>query len=288
MKTTRKFHAILFIVIMSFMVVQGGYAQGTAGSDKDASVHSLYSGLGYSNNMIYMGSNLSQDKPLYTGSLTYGYKDQLFATVSVNHLAAYDPVISFSAFTLSYSRDLNNWFDVSLDLSRYQVNSELSDTLFNNFFYGSIALGADWKILYTNLSIGGVFSEGSGAYFQLRNSRYFETSRIMNNRIFFSFDPFVNLLAGTLTKTVTPDGTIIGVSEPFKSSKSGSGQHSSSSSTDYFSLMEIDFGLPVGINSDRVTIEAEPGYIMPAYSGSEAEGTEGFTFFLSIYFTIFK
>jgi len=146
-------------------------------SPKNESPHSLYTGIGYSNNMIYMVSNISQDKPVYSGSITYGYKNELFASVSVNHLTAFDPLLAFSTFSLSYNHDFNSWIDISLSVSRYQVNSGLTDTLFNNFFYGNLALGLDWKILYTNLSVGGIFSESSNAYFQLKNSRYFETPK---------------------------------------------------------------------------------------------------------------
>ena len=42
-------------------------------SAKNGSPHSLFASAGYGNNMIYMGSNVSQDKPFYSGSLTYGY-----------------------------------------------------------------------------------------------------------------------------------------------------------------------------------------------------------------------
>lgn len=255
-------------------------------SPKNESPHSLYTGIGYSNNMIYMGSNISQDKPVYSGSITYGYKNELFASVSVNHLTAFDPLLAFSTFSLSYNHDFNSWIDISLSVSRYQVNSGLTDTLFNNFFYGNLALGLDWKILYTNLSVGGIFSESSNAYFQLKNSRYFETPKIMNGRAYFSFDPYVNLLFGTLTKTTTADGTSIGVSPPFRSPKS-SGQHSSATTSTFFSLMEVDLGIPVAFNKGNLTIEAEPGYILPTYSDTSVQSPKGFTLFVNVNYKIF-
>lgn len=255
-------------------------------SPKNESPHSLYTGIGYSNNMIYMGSNISQDKPVYSGSITYGYKNELFASVSVNHLTAFDPLLAFSTFSFSYNHDFNPWIDISLSVSRYQVNSGLTDTLFNNFFYGNLALGLDWKILYTNLSVGGIFSESSNAYFQLKNSRYFETPKIMNGRAYFSFDPHVNLLFGTLTKTTTADGTSIGVSPPFRSPKS-SGQHSSATTSTFFSLMEVDLGIPVAFNTGNLTIEAEPGYILPTYSDTSVQSPKGFTLFVNVNYKIF-
>jgi hypothetical protein len=262
------------------------FAHGGNIKDSTSATHTLITGIGYANNMIYMGSNLSQDKPMYTGSIIYGFKEKFYVSASASHLSAFDPLVAFSTFSLGYSHDINDWLDVSLDLSRYQVNNRLTDTLFNSFFYGSLSIGADWNILYTNLSVGGIFSEGTNAYFQLRNSRYFETGKILKGRAYFSFDPYVNLLAGTLTKTETADGTVIGVSQPYKSSKTGSGQHSSSSTTDFFSLMEIDSGVTVAFNTERMTFEVEPGYVLPAYQVSDSSSPKGFTLFLSFYFSL--
>lgn len=288
MKRRSIYYVILVCSIMLTTSPVVLFAQGGNNKDSTSATHTLITGIGYANNMIYMGSNLSQDKPLYSGSVTYGFKDEFFVSVSGNHLAAFDPFIAFSAFSLSYNHDFNSWLDISTSISRYQVNSELADTLFSNFFYGSLAVGADWNILYTNLSVGGIFSEGSSAYFQLRNSRYFETGKILKGRAYFSFDPYINLLAGNLTKTVTADGTVIGVSQPYKSSKTGSGQHSSSSTTDFFSLIEIDLGVPVAFNAGRMTFEAEPGYVLPAYADSSDSSPKGFTLFLSFYLSIIK
>lgn len=256
---------------------------------EETSPHSLFAGIGYGRNMIYMGSDVSQDKPYYSGSLTYGYKNALYVSVSTSHLTAFDPFLDFSSYSLSYKHDFNSWFDISLGASRYQVNSELTDTLFNSFFYGNLTLGFDWNILYTSLSAGGLFSESSGAYFNLRNSRYIQTTDLLNGEAYFYFDPYVNMLFGTLTKTVTADGTTIGVKMPFKTSKSsgGGGGSSSGSTTTFFSLMELDFGLPVGFTIGRFTIEAEPGYVLPAYSDADILAPKGFTFLLNCYLKIY-
>jgi hypothetical protein len=285
-----KRHSLYYIIIICGTMLTTSrvalFAQERNNNDNTSATHTLISGIGYANNMIYMGSNLSQGKPLYSGSVTYGFKDEFFVSASGNHLAAFDPFLAFSVFSLSYNHNFNTWLDASLSVSRYQVNNELADTLFGNFFYGNLAVGVDWNILYTNLSVGGIFSEGNSAYLQLRNSRYFETGEILKGRVYFSFDPYINLLAGTLTKTVTADGTVIGVSQPYKSSKTGSGQHSSASTTDFFSLMEIDSGVTVALNTERMTFEVEPGYVLPAYSVSDDSSPKGFTLFLSLYFSI--
>ncbi len=255
------------------------------------SKHSLYCGLGFGNNMIYMGSNVSQGKPFYSGSLTYGYNNAFFASASVSHLSAFDEIAAFSAFSVGYSHDFNSWFDISLGLSRYQVNSELTDTLFSSFLYSYLTLGFDWKILYTTVSAGGLFSGSNSAYMSLKNSRFIKTPDLMNGKAYFYFDPYVNMLLGTLTKTVTSEGTTIGVTAPFSPKKTsdtgGKGSGTTSSTTTFFSLMDVDLGLPVGFNIGKINIEAEPGYALPAYSDSDFQSPKGFTFLINIIYRIF-
>ncbi len=255
--------------------------------DETASIHSFYAGAGLGNKMVYMGSSISQDKPYYYGSLTYGLKDILYVSVGSFHLAAYDPFLSFNTFSLNYSQIFNSWFDLSASLSRYQVNKQLTDTLFNSFVYGDITFGFDWRILYTKVSAGGIFAESSGIYFQMRNSRYFETPVFFNGKAYISFDPNVNMLFGTLTETTTADGTVTGVTQPFNSKKSSGRGSSGTTTREYFSLMEVDIGIPVAFTISNITVEAEPGYILPLYSESDPVNPKGFSFLLSCYLRIF-
>jgi hypothetical protein len=257
---------------------------------KQKSPHTLYAGTGFGNNMIFMGSDISQSEPFYTGSLTYGFKSELLLSASVFHLSAFDPLLSFAAFALSYNHDFNSWLDISLSASRYQVKNDLTDTLFNNFLYGDLALGIDWKVLYSSISVRGIFSESSSAYFNFKNSRYFQTRELSGGKAYFYFDPYINLLFGTLTKTVTAEGTTIGVSSPFKtkgpSSHGGSGSNSGSVTT-YFSLMEADFGIPAGFTIGKLSLEAEPGYILPVYKTTGIQSPRGFTLLINVYLQIF-
>lgn len=254
----------------------------SANVEKSDSRHSLFATTGMGYNMIYMGTSLSGDKPYYSGGLIYSFKNELFVSASALHLNAYDRFISFSTYSLIYTHTFNSWFDIALSASRYQVNKELADTLFNSFIYGDLTLGFDWKLLYTKISAGGLFSEASGIYFQMRNSRFFETPKIFNDKANFSFDPYVNLLFGTLTET--KDGTLT-VAPPFGRGKSGGG--GSSETTSKFSLMEIDLGLPVSFNIGKFTIDAEPGYAIPLYSVPAESSVNGFIFTMGIYFKIF-
>ncbi len=253
----------------------------SASGEITKSKHNLYGSAGLGYNLIYMGSSLSQDKPFYSGGLIYGFNNELFVSAYGVHLNVFDPLISFSSFSLSYNHAFNSWFDIALSASRYQANKTLTDTLFTSFFYTDLTLGFDWKLLYTKISAGGLFSESSGAYLQLRNSRFFQTNELFISKAYFSFDPYVNLLFGVLSETT--EGTVL--SPPYR--KGGRHGNSSSVTTSRFGLMEIDFGLLISFDAGRFTIEAEPGYTIPFYSGTTIQSAKGFVFNLGVSFRIF-
>jgi len=264
---------------------------------KKVSPHSLYTSLGYGNKMV-LASTISQAQPFYYGSLAYGYNNEFFVSACTFHLTEFEPFLAYNTFAVNYNHVFNSWFDISTGISRYQIAPELSDTLFNSFFYGDLTLGIDWKIIYSKLSVGGLFSESSGFYFQMRNSRYFQTPDLFNGKLCISFDPYLNLLFGSLTQTVTADGTTIGVSSPYKPSGSTTGSGSGSGSggstgsatsttSTFFGLMEVDLGMPIGFNIGKFTVEAEPGYVLPMFTDPVAPSPKGFVFLLNCYIKIF-
>lgn len=300
--------------------------------------HALYTGAGYGSNMIYLGSTISQDQPYSYGNITYGFHNKLFASVSAVNLSKFDPLAAFYIGGLSFSHVFNSWFDISAGFYRYEVDKRLTDTLFNSFSYADVTLGIDWKLIYTKISYGSIISKDPQGYLQINNSRYFETPYFFNKKVNISFDPYVNLLFGTLLTSEITNGTseITTVQQyvtPWSSggsgsetsssgngsgsgsgggyghgSPSGSGQGSpadtgaSTTTTvtttttvptttlsfkNNFDLIEIEFGLPVSFNTNFMTIEAEPGYVLPAYSDPYFPGPKGFVFTLSCFFKIF-
>jgi hypothetical protein len=261
-------------------------------SKTDIATHSFYSGAGYGSNMIYLGSTISQNQPYGYGSLTYGFKNQLYASVSAVHLSGLNPFLSFYIGALNYSHVFNNWFDISAGVSRYQVVPSLVDTLFNSFTYGNLTLGFDWKLLYSKISAGGLFSTESQVFFQFRNSRYFQTPELFKGKANISFDPYVNLLLGTVTEveTNTETTSYYSISSPYRKWRNN-GRNSTTSTTytfsDRFGLLEMDFGLPVAFNTDFMTIEVEPLYVIPFYDDTYYLGTKGFILQLSIFFRFF-
>jgi hypothetical protein len=248
--------------------------------------HSLYTGVGFGSNMIYLGSTISKDNPFYASGLTYGYRSSFFVTVSASHLNGVTPFVAFYSLSFNYSHVFNSWFDISADLSGYKASASLQETLFSDFVFSNFTAGFDWKLIYTKLSLGGLISEDSRGYLQIRNSRYFETPEFFNGKASISFDPNINILFGKLVKIETTTGiTKYGSSPPFRHFKKN--PNSTTESYSYkFGLMDFEFSLPVTFTYSKFSIEAEPGYILPAYSNPDYPAPKGWSFFLNAYFRI--
>ncbi len=282
---------LFFLLMLPVQVVTATLSQVeplTAADTADASPdHSLFAGTGIGSNMTYLGSTISGDNPYGYASLTYGFKNELYLSLSGVHLTEFDPFMAFYTASLSYTHVFNSWFDMSAGIHRYNVASSLTDTLFGSFTYADLTLGFDWKILYTKISGGGLISDQTTAYFQIRNSRYFETAAFSRDRFTFSFDPYANMLLGTLTTIETTQG-----------GGGSAGRHYGRWNTDWrsggtttysqkFGVLELDLGLPVAFNTDRMTIEAEAGYIIPFNYEPGYQIPKGFVFLLSAFFRIF-
>jgi hypothetical protein len=251
-----------------------------------AKIHSLYAGTGYGSNMVYLGATMSHDSPFDYGSLSYGFRDHLYLSATGYSLSEFKPFLAFYSLDLSFNHTFNSWFDVGLSLSRYNVTESLTGTIFSSFTYANATLGIDWKILYTQLSFGELLGEESRFYLQARNSRYFETPSFAKDKAFFSFDPYVNLLFGTIVSVETVEGTTTTISPGYKPWKKPS-QGSYTRYTEKFGLLEIDLGLPVAFSYDLLSVEVEPGYVIPLYSESGTSGMKGFLFLISAYIRIF-
>ena len=265
------------------------YTEAENGDAEDSSAvskHSLFTGLGYGSNMIWLGSTISQNQPFGYGALTYGFNNELYVTLSAVHLSQTDPFLAFYTGSINYNHVFNNWFDISAGLYRYEVVPSLSDTLFGSFTYADFTMGFDWKFIYTKVSVGGLMSYDNQLYIQVRNSRYFQTPDIFRGKANISFDPYVNLLTGTYTQAETTNGPPVVIFPPFRKWMTDN-QGTTTTYTNRFGIIDIDLGLPVALNTDRMSVEAEAGYVIPVYKDSGYPRPEGFIFLLSAYFRIF-
>jgi hypothetical protein len=299
---------LIAVVITSFIIntmMQGlsgasvTYQAGILSADTiveqdEASRPSLFTGLGYGSNMVYMGSSISGNQPFGYGSLIYGLDSKLYASVSSIHLSGLDPFLQLYSGSLSFSHVFNSWFDISSSVTGYHVHESIRDSLMSDFIYGDFTLGIDWRLLYTTISAGGLMSDETSAYFQIRNSRYFKTPRFFREKVFLSFDPYVNVLLGNLTKSETTSA-ITGVTSITSSGKWGFGKQQTQSvqTTEYtttsksFALLGIDFGIPVSINTGRFTFDTEVGYFLPAYNDDLYPAPEGLVLTFGATFRIF-
>ena len=264
-------------------------AEDTATVESVTIAGGLYGGMGYGNNMIYLGSTISQGRPYAYAALSYAVTDELYISLSSIHLSGYSPLLPINSGSATWSHVFDSWFDISAGLYGYVVAESLRDSLFGNFLYSDVTLGVDWRILYSKISVGGLISDYPQAYLQFRNSRYFATSDIFRGKANISFDPYINIIAGTIiiAETVTTTDTVFSTFPPF--GKPG-GRIETTSSTTYsrsFGLLEADIGLPVSLNFNKFTIEVEPGYILPLNPDYSEYISRGFILMASAYFRIF-
>jgi hypothetical protein len=265
----------------------------------EGSRHALYTGIGYGSNMIYMGSTISHNQPFGYTALSYGFNNEFYATISAIHLSDVEPFAAYYTGSLNYNRVVNSWFDISVGAYRYQVPASLADTVLRNFTYGDLALGIDWRLIYSKISVGTLLSDENQTYFQIRNSRYFQTPKFSSKKFYISFDPYINLLLAPRYKAESIAETSLASSpinqNPVSNSQNTINRTSTNGTTipinaTYsrdFGFKEIDFGLPVTFNSDRIAIEAEASYVLPLYNDSYFPGPKGFVFIISGFFRIF-
>ncbi len=286
---------VMMLQAVSFSIsaqpVSGSVAvSDTAVSGGKESIHSFYAGTGFGSNMLYLGTTISQDHGFGYASASYGLRDKLYLTAAGYTISNFTPFTAFYSLGLNFSHAFNSWFDISSGVSRYNVAESLRDTLFSNFTYADATLGFDWRILYSKVSVGGLFAGGGQLYLQTRHSRYFETPSFARDKAFFSFDPYVNVLFGNMVSIETTGGVIETTVSPGYRPWRRQDQGTITPGTRYsetFGVMEIDFGVPIAFSYDFLTLEIEPGYVIPLYSETGTSGTKGFLLMASIFFRIF-
>ncbi|MCX6335239.1 MAG: hypothetical protein NT092_13235 [Bacteroidia bacterium] len=248
--------------------------------------NSLFAGVGYGSNMIWLGSTISGNHPYYSAALTYGFGKGLYLTASSSYVTGLKLFPSFYCLSSSYGHSVNKWFDISSSLAGYKTREALRDTLFSDFGYVNFITGFDWKILYTRISLSGVISEDLKGYIQIINSRYFKTGAFLNGDSYVSFNPEFSILAGEIIEIVTQTGTKkYGLSPPFRHYKKNS-TVTTESYTSKFGVIDFEFSVPVDFNYKSFSIELEPGFVLPAYKNPEYPAPDGFSVYISIYLRI--
>lgn len=264
-------------------------SEDTAAVEKVTVAGGLYGGIGYGNNMIYLGSTISQDQPYAYTALSYAISREFHISFSSIHLSGFSPILPINSGSVTWSHIFNSWFDISAGLSGYIVAPSLRDSLFGNFTYSDLTLGVDWRIIYTKVSLGGLISNYTQAYLQFRNSRYFETPDIFRGRANISFDPYINIIAGTIitAETVSSTDTVFSKIPPGGGPRRRLVNTTGTVYSRKFGLLEADIGLPVSLNFNKLSVEVEAGYVLPLSSDYSAYISKGFVLMASAYFRIF-
>lgn len=251
-----------------------------------SSKHSLYGMLNYGSNMIYLGSTISDNHPYLSTSLIYGLDNKFFLSAATSHINKFSPFVALYNISGSYNKTVNSWFDYSANVAFYSTPESLKETLFNNFGLFNLTTGFDWKLLYTKLSVSEIVSKSNSTYLQVRNSHYFQTGQFFRQKAFLSFDPNINVLFGRLVKIeTTSELSQVGNAPPFKHLKK---RHNNVSTTySYvFGMMDTEFSMPVTLNLNNMSLEAEALYILPAYSNPEYPAPKGFSMNITFYIKI--
>jgi len=250
-------------------------------------IHSLYAGIGAGSNMIYLGSSISNNKPFFSASATYGYRNSLFVSASASHIKEMSPYIAFYNLAINYSHTFNSWFDISSDIAGYKAAEPLQDSLFSDFAYMNLTTGFDWKLLYTRISFSGIISEENGFFLQVSNSRYFETPEFFKGKAFIYFNPDIDILFGNLISVEKASGSNKYSNAPPFSHARKKPVNSADIVTEKFGLMDFQFSIPVTFSYGRFSLEAEASYLLPVYSESYYPDQKGFTFYLNALVKIF-
>jgi hypothetical protein len=243
--------------------------------------HTLFATAGYGSNMIFLGATISQNQPFYATGLVYGFKNSFYLSASATHIQGLDPFVAYYNAAVYYKHTFNSWFDISADVSGYKTAPSLEQTLFDEFIFANFTSGFDWKILYTRLSAGALFSSKTSGFIQLSNSRYFQTPEFFKGKSYVSFNPEINMLFGDVIYMKTTSGaSTLSYSTPFHH-KRRDPPPPVISYTEKFGPMNFEFSLPVTFNYSKLSIEANPCYILPAYTKNLYQVPNGFTIYVT-------
>jgi hypothetical protein len=293
-KLQRKVLILLSVLLVSVMNIYG-QADSTRTVKTDSSVsasatagkHTLFATAGFGSNMLFLGSSMSSGNPFYSGGLVYGYRSSLYLSAGATHISGTTPFLAYYSAGLDYKHTFNSWLDISANMSGYTMSRSASSTLFNDFGYASFTAGFDWRILYTKVTGAVLYSGQAKGYLQISNSRYFQSPYFMKGKAFVSFYPEINLLMGEI---VTADTTTVSGSRTYVPPFMRIRRDRLPPQVTYssrFGPVFFEFSAPVSFSYGRMSLEATPCYLLPAFRSNVMKAPEGFTFFMTATFRIF-
>ncbi|MFN3556198.1 MAG: hypothetical protein ACK4VN_09575 [Bacteroidales bacterium] len=255
--------------------------QDTSSQVKAPSSISLFAGTGYGSDLMYTVSSLSDHQPFVSSDVMIAWKRSLWAAATLYHLPGINITIPLYDLSAGFRHTFNKYFDVAISISSYQSANNLDDPYFGSFHFMRISGGFDWQWVYTRATLGNILGEQAGIYFYLRNSRFFATPDLGTSASYFSFDPNINILFGNSTQ-------IVPVQRPHRPGQGNPNlPHQGTTTTkDVFGWLQMEISVPTAFNYQKLTIEAEPLYLIPLQNQEDINTNKGFHFFINMIFRI--
>jgi hypothetical protein len=281
MKKTIQIPAIsIFILLTNSLFLFSGI--GDEHGEKSTPAMTLYIGSNIGSNYFFLGQSHSGNKPYYSSDMTLMLKNGMWFSGAIYHLTDYKPFIGSYDLSVGWLTDFNKWLDGGFSVSRLVYPPASQEDPSIQYTYYQFQAGADWRVLYTSISAGVLVVEESEFYFQLKNSRYFQTGNILNGAAYFSFDPGISFLAGTISEweLSTAAGGI-----------GGRGRRQPTTTTTYstpksFKWMDVEISLPIGFSWKSFSIEPCLTYYYPFNLPDEIVSNKGFYVYASLYLKI--
>lgn len=281
MKKPLHIFAILIFILLNTPFVLFPRSSNEHG-EKFSPAMTLYIGSNFGSNYFFLGQSHSGNRPYFSSDMTVMLKNGMWFSGAIYHLTEYKPFIGTFDLSIGWQKDFNKWLDGGISISRLVYPSAIDDSPTIHYTYYHLQAGADWRILYTSISAGILVVEESEFYFQVKHSRYFQTGKFLNGTAYFSFDPGISFLAGTISERELSTGAA-GIG--------GRGRGQPTTTTTYseektFKWLDMELSLPVGLSWKNITVEPCLTYYYPFNLPDEIVSNKGPYVYLSLYLKI--
>lgn len=237
----------------------------------------VFLGINYGSNYLYYGRTITENKPYYSADIMLLHKSGFWAAAAAYHLFNEVPYVNFYDLSLGWQNNFNTWLDGGITFTRFNFPKAGTDGTNLGFTFWTVQAGFDWQFLYTSINSSVLTGDEVNFYLIMKNSRYFQTKKFANNKMYFSFDPSFTFVAGTqeyykVTVLRRPIGRWPGriIVEESRN----------------FELLDFQLTFPATFNWGNISIEPAITYYRPISISYNDFAKEGFYFYFSLFFNI--
>lgn len=238
---------------------------------------SFFLGAKYGSNYVYYGRSFSENKPFYSTDLNIMHKSGFWTSGSVYHIYNEKPYINFYDLSLGWQDNFNSWLDGGISFSRFVFPRLNFDGSSVGFSYWNFQTGLDWIFLYSSISASFVTGDNIDFFLVVKNSRYFQTKKFSKEKMYFSFDPSLTLVAGTsdfykVTLVKRGFGRWPGIISVVEDRS--------------FQILDMEMSFPFALNWGKFSFEPAISYYHPVNLTYNDISKQGFYFNFSLYLNI--